>query len=124
MRWSTLSSPCRGRSTRPPRALRKLAADASLDLSAALDSLDTRSGFLAARGVDLERVRFSASFARRLDYYSGFVFEARREPAGPPLIGGGRYDRLLRTLGAKQDIPAVGAAIWVDRLTARKGRAA
>ncbi|TRL32436.1 ATP phosphoribosyltransferase regulatory subunit [Methylosinus sporium] len=105
-------------------ALRKLAQDASLDLSAALDSLETRAGFLAARGVDLDRVRFSASFARRLDYYSGFVFEARREPAGPALIGGGRYDRLLKTLGAKQDIPAVGAAIWVDRLTARKGSAA
>ncbi|WP_018266723.1 ATP phosphoribosyltransferase regulatory subunit [Methylosinus sp. LW4] len=105
-------------------ALRALAKDAALDLTAALDSLDTRSGFLAARGVDLDRVRFSASFARRLDYYSGFVFEARREPAGPALIGGGRYDRLLKTLGAKQDIPAVGAAIWVDRLTARKGIAA
>jgi len=104
--------------------LRKLAADASLDLSAALDAFDTRSGFLAARGVDLERVRFSASFARRLDYYSGFVFEARSGASGPPLIGGGRYDRLLRTLGAKSDIPAVGAAIWIDRLAARKGQAA
>lgn len=101
-------------------ALRKLAADASLDLGQALDSLDTRSSFLAARGLDLERVRFSASFARRLDYYSGFVFEARAEAklSGPALIGGGRYDRLLKTLGAKDDIPAVGAAIWVDRLAA------
>lgn len=98
-------------------ALRRLAEGAGLDLSEALDSLDTRSSFLAARGLDLERVRFSAHFARRLDYYSGFVFEARAEgAAGPPLIGGGRYDRLLRTLGAAADIPAVGAAIWIDRL--------
>jgi ATP phosphoribosyltransferase regulatory subunit len=105
-------------------ALRRLAADASLDLAAALDSLETRSGFLAARGLDLERVRFAASFARRLDYYSGFVFEARAAGAdGPPMIGGGRYDRLLRTLGAKSDIPAVGAAIWVDRLAGEGGAA-
>jgi ATP phosphoribosyltransferase regulatory subunit len=68
---------------------------------------------------------FSASFARHLDYYSGFVFEARRRGAGEPVIGGGRYDRLLRTLGARADIPAVGAAIWIDRLqTAASGVAA
>lgn len=105
-------------------ALRRLAQDASLDLAQALDSFDTRSSFLAARGLDLDSVKFSASFARRLDYYSGFVFEARNAASetGAPLIGGGRYDRLLRTLGAKHDIPAVGAAIWVDRLGAEAGK--
>jgi ATP phosphoribosyltransferase regulatory subunit len=99
-------------------ALRRLMDDAKLDLNAALDSFDARSGFIAARGVDLDSVVFSASFARRLDYYSGFVFEARSaaSPSGPPAIGGGRYDRLLRTLGAREDIPAVGAAIRIDRL--------
>lgn len=107
-------------------ALRRLTEDAGLDLREALDSFDTRSSFLAARGLDLEQVRFSASFARRLDYYSGFVFEARAAGgrAGQPLIGGGRYDRLLKTLGARADIAAVGAAIWVDRLaSASEGRA-
>lgn len=59
---------------------------------------------------------FSASFARQLDYYTGFVFEAGELDIKEPIIGGGRYDRLLQTLGATQDIPAVGAAIWVDRL--------
>jgi ATP phosphoribosyltransferase regulatory subunit len=97
-------------------ALRRLAADARLDLNAALDAFDTRSGFIAARGLALDDMRFSASFARHLDYYSGFVFEARHRDGGEPVIGGGRYDRLLRTLGAKTDIPAVGAAIWIDRL--------
>jgi ATP phosphoribosyltransferase regulatory subunit len=106
-------------------ALRSLAEDAKLDLSAALDRFDTRASFLAARGLDLDSMIFSASFARHLDYYSGFVFEARRRGAGEPVIGGGRYDRLLRTLGARADIPAVGAAIWIDRLqTAASGVAA
>jgi ATP phosphoribosyltransferase regulatory subunit len=97
---------------------RRIAADAKLDLSAALDSFDARSGFIAAHGVDLDGVIFSASFARRLDYYSGFVFQARNAHScgGPPAISGGRYDRLLKTLGAKEDIPAVGAAIRIDRL--------
>ncbi|RTL87820.1 MAG: ATP phosphoribosyltransferase regulatory subunit [Hyphomicrobiales bacterium] len=97
-------------------ALRSLAEDARLDLTAALDRFDTRASFIAARGLDLDGMAFSASFARQLDYYSGFVFEARHPASSEPVIGGGRYDRLLKTLGAKADIPAVGAAIWIDRL--------
>ncbi|PPD44449.1 MAG: ATP phosphoribosyltransferase regulatory subunit [Methylocystis sp.] len=107
-------------------ALRTLADDARLDLSAALDSFDTRAGFIAARGLNLDEMTFSASFARQLDYYSGFVFEAGHDASSEPVVGGGRYDRLLKTLGANADIPAVGAAIWIDRIAsaARAGGAA
>lgn len=97
-------------------ALRRLATEANLNLSKTLDSFDTRIGFIAAHQLIIEEMIFSASFARQLDYYTGFVFEAREPDIIEPIIGGGRYDRLLRTLGATQDIPAVGAAIWVDRL--------
>lgn len=98
--------------------LRRLAGEARLDLGAALDAFDRRVHFLAARGIDLSRTVYAAGFARRLDYYTGFVFEAYA-PDGPdrrPLVGGGRYDELLRFLGASSDIPAVGAAIFIDRL--------
>lgn len=98
--------------------LRRLASDARLDLAAPLDAFDQRLHFLAARGIDLSRAVYAASFARRLDYYTGFVFEAYA-PNGPDqrtLIGGGRYDKLFSFLGAANDIPAVGAAIFVDRL--------
>lgn len=99
-------------------ALRRLAADARVDLSAALDRFDERLRRIAARGIDVAGLTFAARFTRNLDYYSGFVFEAL-DPARPsekPIAGGGRYDRLLRRLGAPADIPAVGAAIWVDRV--------
>ena len=98
-------------------ALRSLASDSGLDLEAALDDFDTRLNFIAARGLDLGRLTFSTRFGRHLDYYTGFVFEAAH-PSRPglPIVGGGRYDRLSRTLGSKEDIPAVGAAIWCDRL--------
>ena len=98
--------------------LRTLFAAARIDLSNALDAFDQRLNFLAARGIDMDKIHFSASFARNLDYYTGFVFEAHEAGTDPqaPAIGGGRYDRLLSTLGAKSDIPAVGAAIWIDRL--------
>jgi ATP phosphoribosyltransferase regulatory subunit len=98
--------------------LRRLAEGAKLDLAAALDAFERRNGFIAARGVDLEATRFSASFVRDFDYYTGFVFEARdaARPDARPALGGGRYDSLARRLGAAADIPAVGAAIALDRL--------
>ncbi len=104
-------------------AMRRLAADARLDLSATLDAFDARARAIAARGLAVEDMRFSASFARHLDYYTGFVFEARHGGDGEAVIGGGRYDRLFKTLGAATDIPAVGAAIWIDRLSPGAGEA-
>jgi len=93
--------------------MRRLARDTQLDIHAALDRFDERLGFIAARGVDIGRMRFASAFGRNLDYYTGFVFESRdASRRGANLaIGGGRYDRLLKTLGANADIPAVGAAI-------------
>ena len=98
--------------------LRDLATAAGLDLGPALDAFERRNGFIAARGVAIEETRFSAAFVRDFEYYTGFVFEAR-DPARPdarPALAGGRYDGLARKLGAKADIPAVGAAITLDRL--------
>ena len=98
--------------------LRSLAREARLDLDAALDAFERRNGFLAARGVAIEETRFSAAFVHDFDYYTGFVFEARdaADPEARSAVGGGRYDGLLRRLGASEDIPAVGAAVALDRL--------
>ncbi|MBN8969200.1 MAG: ATP phosphoribosyltransferase regulatory subunit, partial [Rhizobiales bacterium] len=54
--------------------LRALATQAGLDLDAAIDQLESRTGFMAARGIDMTTVRFSTSFGRGLDYYTGFEF--------------------------------------------------
>lgn len=99
--------------------LRHLAGDAGLDLGQALDAFEMRNGFIAARGVAIEETVFSAAFVRDFNYYTGFVFEARdpMRPEAKPALGGGRYDGLARRLGASEDIPAVGAAITIDRLT-------
>jgi ATP phosphoribosyltransferase regulatory subunit len=98
--------------------LNELAKSAHLDLGHALDRFDARLGFMAAHGLDVKSFLFATRFARNLDYYTGFVFEAHEKarPDEKPLVAGGRYDNLLKSLGAKDDIPAVGAAIWVDRL--------
>jgi len=98
--------------------LRALASDAKLDLSAAIDQLESRVGFMAARGIDIRKARFSTSFGRGLDYYTGFEFELHKSGNGAePLVAGGRYDGLMTQLGSATPIPAVGFSVWVEALT-------
>lgn len=83
------------------------AAAAAPDGSAAIADLRRLFDLLAAYGVT-DLVDFDASVVRGLAYYTGVVFEAF--DAGRSLravCGGGRYDRLLETLGGPS-IPAVG----------------
>ena len=98
-------------------AMRGLADAAKLDVELVLDELDSRIGFLATRGIDIETIQFSTRFARNLDYYTGFVFELTNpgRPDEKPVAGGGRYDNLLQRLGATSPISAVGASLWLDR---------
>src|SRR5215213_3061897 len=100
--------------------LRALAGDVSDALSPAIDLLESRTGFLAARGMDLKRIRFSTAFGRGVDYYTGFEFELHdpNSDGSNPLVAGGRYDGLLTRLGAPAPIPAVGFAVWIERLAA------
>jgi ATP phosphoribosyltransferase regulatory subunit len=104
--------------------LRALAGEGNMvdALSPALDLFESRTGFLAARGIDLKRVRLSTAFGRGFDYYTGFVFELT-DPSriGDPLVAGGRYDGLLTRLGAPAPIPAVGLAAWIERLAVYGG---
>jgi ATP phosphoribosyltransferase regulatory subunit len=98
--------------------LRALAADAKLDLTAAIDQLESRIGFMAARGIDTKAARFSTAFGRGLDYYTGFEFELHSKGNGvEPLVAGGRYDGLMTQLGSAAPIPAVGFSVWVEALT-------
>ncbi len=101
--------------------LRTLAADASLALEPAIDLFETRTGFLAARGVDVGAIHFSTAFGRGFDYYTGFVFELHDARTKGPLIAGGRYDGLLTRLGAREPIPAVGFAASIEELAACGG---
>jgi ATP phosphoribosyltransferase regulatory subunit len=98
--------------------IRALALQAGIKLDAVLALFESRIGFLAAREVDVGRIRFSTAFGRGVDYYTGFVFElhdARSRGSGQ-LVAGGRYDALLSRLGAQNPIPAVGFAVWINRL--------
>jgi ATP phosphoribosyltransferase regulatory subunit len=98
--------------------LRALAADAKLNITAAIDQFESRIGLMAKHGIDTGATRFSTSFGRGLDYYTGFEFELHGKGNGvEPLVAGGRYDGLMTQLGSLRPIPAVGFSIWIEALT-------
>lgn len=93
--------------------LKKFADDFGLSLPGAVEALSKMAHGLS--GIDAE-AHYRASFGRRLDYYTGLVFELYLQGSDKPVIGGGRYDQLMTLLGSAEEIPAVGFAVWVDRL--------
>jgi ATP phosphoribosyltransferase regulatory subunit len=101
-------------------SLRDLAADTPA-LRPAVDRFAARLDALGAAGLDAEALPFQASFGRTaLEYYDGFVFGAVApgRPDLPAIASGGRYDALTRVLGGGRGIPAVGAIIRPEALTA------
>lgn len=102
-------------------AVRGLADEAGLGIDEALDLFETRTGFLAARGVEVGAIRFSTAYGREFDYYTGFVFGLRAPHGTVDLATGGRYDGMLTRLGSAEPIPAVGFSVWSERLAAAGG---
>jgi len=58
---------------------------------------------------------FSTNFGRDIEYYTGIVFEIYNS-SKKEIARGGRYDSLLKSLGSKKNISAVGAAINLNNL--------
>ena len=91
--------------------------------SEAVSELTNLFSALDSYGIS-EWVEFDASIVRGLAYYTGPVFEAH-DRAGElrAICGGGRYDKLLSTLGGK-DLPATGFGFGdmvIMELLAEKG---
>lgn len=103
-----------------PDTVRKLIGRPEPRIAAALDAFERRSALLQESGLVMSAVPFSGEFGRNVAYYTGFVFEVMAPSLGPgsPVAGGGRYDGLLKAVGAARDVPAVGAAIHTERLLA------
>jgi ATP phosphoribosyltransferase regulatory subunit len=86
----------------------------------AITTYEKRIAALEDQGLNPRRFHFSANFGRELEYYTGFVFQIDKDTRNTPLTvaGGGRYDNLLRDLGARTSISAVGCAIHTERVKA------
>tara|TARA_B100000686_G_C16800098_1_gene985333 strand:+ start:4537 stop:5763 length:1227 start_codon:yes stop_codon:yes gene_type:complete len=65
-------------------------------------------------GIEYEE---NISLVRGLDYYNGLVFEFLSDDLGAQnaILGGGRYDGLIKNLGGR-DLSATGFALGIDRL--------
>ena len=62
--------------------------------------------------------RLNPYLVRGLDYYTRTVFEIFIEEGGKnALVGGGRYDTLVKLLGGKET-PAVGGSVGIERIVA------
>ena len=59
-------------------------------------------------------VYFDFSLTRKIEYYTGIVFEASVPNLGLPLGGGGRYDDFIEKFG-KLKIPATGFALEIEK---------
>ena len=90
-------------------------------LKEGLQELKTVIGYMRQMGMPEEYFKVDPSIARGLDYYTGTVYETRltAHPGIGSICSGGRYDELLKNLGADQDMPGVGISIGLTRLFPR-----
>ncbi len=96
--------------------LKEFSVRSGVDFGETLTVFARRLAQAHGLGVELERVVYRASFGRKLEYYSGLLFEALDMRTGISIAGGGRYDRLCSLLGSETPVPAVGFSISLDRL--------
>lgn len=85
--------------------------------------------FLEKADVSTGRVTVDFGLARGIAYYTGLVFEFHHQGGASDarLGGGGRYDGLVRALGGRGDVPALGFAYSLERVVdalCNEGRAA
>jgi len=78
-----------------------------------LRNLSEVKDVLADYGVET-LVFFDFSLTRKIEYYTGIVFEASVPNLGLPLGGGGRYDDFIEKFG-KLKIPATGFALEIEK---------
>lgn len=69
-----------------------------------------------AKTLGANNIEFDPALVRGLDYYTGAIFETVvTEPKIGSITGGGRYDKLIKSLGGP-DLPAVGTTLGLDRI--------
>ena len=98
--------------------LRLISKNLDSSLLRQIDTAKERLEKIKELGVNLDKSKFSSEKGREVEYYTGFLFDFVNSQKGKSihLGGGGRYDNLIRSMGSKTDIPAVGAALNMENL--------
>ncbi|MGC4947438.1 histidine--tRNA ligase [Streptomyces sp. DT224] len=87
------------------------------DGTAGLAEIDTLIQLVTDAGLAAGRIAYNPSMVRGLDYYTGVIYEATAPSYPGSICAGGRYDKLVATLGGP-DMPACGGSIGVERILA------
>jgi histidyl-tRNA synthetase len=80
---------------------------------------ELEQAFAFAKALGAKNLKFDASLARGLAYYTGTVFEAvlRGSRVKASVAAGGRYDDLIGAfLGGGRVVPAVGVSFGLERI--------
>ena len=108
-------------SDKPSEAIKKLknvSNNIDSQLNDKIDKMSERIELMSELNVDLKNSILSLEKGRSVEYYTGFLFDYNYgdQINNQNIAGGGRYDDLIKSVSSNYDIPAVGAAINLDRL--------
>lgn len=79
----------------------------------ALDELKEIYELIKIYGID-EYITFDLGMINYLNYYTGIIFRGYTYGSGYSIVGGGRYDNLVKQFG--KDTPAVGMGIAINEI--------
>lgn len=85
--------------------------------AAGLAEIDTLIELTTGAGLAADRITYTPSMVRGLDYYTGPIYEVTAPGYPGSICAGGRYDGLVATLGGP-DMPACGGSIGIERILA------
>ncbi len=95
-------------------------SNSSPKITSSLSEEDKNNYEQIKEGLKSNKIHFVENFnlVRGLDYYCGIVFEFKTKNLGSQdtVLGGGRYDGLIKTLGGP-DISGIGWAAGVERIS-------
>lgn len=108
-------SQTRGQPSKALSRAKEVLKELDFDL-AVLESLERVLDLLKDNDLGDVDVSLDFGLARDIAYYTGMVFEIYHPSAMGELrlCGGGRYDGLVKALGAEEDTPALGFAYGVE----------
>lgn len=86
---------------------------------AAVERLEKICELMKAYGFE-KYINFDLGALSQYEYYTGIIFHAYTYGTGEAVVSGGRYDKLVATFG--KDAPAIGMAVYVDRLMSALAR--
>ena len=88
-------------------------------MRAGLERLEAIQPLLTAYGVS-DSITYDLGETRGMAYYTGITFKGYAPGLGFSICSGGRYDDLVGHFGPAQ--PAVGCALWLDRMLLARQR--